>query len=248
MYFTDRASAGRKLAELLQAYKSKNTVVIALSEGSTVVAAQVALQLHASMALYMIKDITLPNEIEAAAALSSSGIFQYNSLFSAGEVEEMASEYRSYFDEQRIQKNHELNLLLGDKGTIKKELLRHHTVIVVADGIASGFALSMVAEFLRTIAIERFVIATPIASVEAIDRMHILADELQCLSVPEHFMNVDHYYEENVKITVADAIKIISNISLLWEGSGQNLDEPKAEATSKPSSPPSSSEKHTYLS
>lgn len=217
MYFTDRASAGKQLAERLLAYQNQPTVVVALSESSAVVAAQVALRLRANMALYMIKDIFLPNEVEAAAALSSTGVFQYNTLFSPGEVEELATEYRSYIEEQRIQKHHDLNVLLGESGAIKKDMLRHRVVIVVADGLASGFALNMASEFLRSVAINKFVVATPVASVEAVDRMHGLADELHCLSVPDNFMGVDHYYEENTKPSVDDAIKIIENISMSWD-------------------------------
>jgi putative phosphoribosyl transferase len=242
MYFSDRASAGRLLAERLTMYENQNTVVIALSESSTVVAAQVALRIHASMALYMIKDINLPNEVEAAAALSSTGIFQYNTLFSAGQIEEMASEYRTYFDQERIRKNHEMNVLLGDTGTIKKELLRHHVVIVVADGLASGFTLSMVSEFLRSVAIKRFVIATPIASIEAIDHMHTAADELHCLSVPDNFMNVNHYYDQDGKTSIQDALKIIRNISLAWDLKRDNpiVGEALAETQPKP-------HKHNFL-
>jgi putative phosphoribosyl transferase len=235
MYFPDRATAGKLLAERLSSYQNQPTIVIALSESSAVVAAQVALQLHASMALYMIKDIVLPNEIEALAALSSTGVFQYNSLFSAGQVEELASEYRGFIEEQRIQKNHEMNVLLGEAGTIRKDLLRHHVVILVADGLASGFALNMAGEFMRTVAIKKFVVATPVASVEATDRMHSIADELHCLYVPDNFMGVDHYYETTGKTTVEDALKIIKNISLSWklDRPEVKLDTPEEEGPSK---------------
>lgn len=217
MYFIDRAEAGKKLAERLLEYSGQQTVVMALSESSAVVAAQVAIKLHASMVLYMIKDIRLPNEPEAAAAITSTGEFGYNSLLSAGEVEEIVGEYRGYIEEQRIQKNHELNVLLGDSGVIKKEMLRHHVVIVVADGLSSGFALNLVASFLKTIAIKRFVVATPLATIEAIDVMHIVADELHCLTIPNNFLGVDHYYEKENKVTVVDALKMIRNISLAWK-------------------------------
>jgi hypothetical protein len=31
--------------------------------------------------------------------------------------------------------------------------------------------------------------------VKAVDRMHILADEIFCLSVVEDYINTDHYYD-----------------------------------------------------
>lgn len=223
MYFIDRAEAGKKLAERLLAYRDQPTVVLAMSESSAIVAAQVAMRLHANMVLFMVKDIRLPNETDSAAAISSTGEFGYNTLLSAGEVEEISGEFRGFIEEQRIQKNHELNVLLGDGGVIKKDMLRHRVVIIVSDGLDSGFGLQMVANFLKTVAIKKVVVATPIASVNAIDLMHIVADELHCLSIPDNFMGTDHYYEQKNAVTVEDALKMIRNISLTWNQSGSEV-------------------------
>ncbi|CAN5435285.1 phosphoribosyltransferase [soil metagenome] len=228
LYFIDRADAGKQLAERLLKYENQNTVVVALSESSVVVAAQVAMRIHANMVLYMIKDIRLPNEPDAAAAVTSTGGFGYNTLFSAGQIDEIASEYRGYIEEQRIQQNHELNILLGNGGVIKKEMLRHHVVIVVSDGLGSAFSVNLVASFIKSINIKRFVVATPIATVDAIDVMHVVADELHCLSIPDNFMGVDHYYEKQSKVTVDEALKIIRNISLVWKQSEDDKSDVKA--------------------
>ncbi len=234
MYFPDRAEAGKQLAERLLMYRDQQTVILALTESSAIVAAQVAMRLHASMVLYMIKDIRFENEETAVAGMSSAGGFQYNSLLSAGEIEEIASEYHGWIDEQRLQKNHEMNVLLSDGGAIKKEMLRHHVVIVVADGVISTFAVDMVANFLKTIAIKRFVLATPLASVDAVDRMRIVADELHCLSVNANLMDIGHYYEKNTDIGVEDALKIIRNISLSWSQHDTAPPQPLKEPIKEP--------------
>lgn len=234
MYFTDRVEAGKQLAERLSTYRDKQTVVVALTESSAIVAAQVAIRLHASMVLYMIKDIRFPNEDTAIAGMSSAGGFQYNSLLSAGEVEEISSEYHGWMDEQRMQKNHELNVLLNDGGAIKKEMLRHHVVIVVADGVISTFAVDMVANFLKTIAIKRFVLATPLASVEAVDRMRVISDELHCLGVYANLVDIAHYYEKKTDIGVDDVLKIIRNISLSWSQHDAAPPQPVEESIETP--------------
>ncbi len=243
MYFEDRADAGRKLAERLLQYRGEHTVVVALTESSAIVAAQVAIKLHASMVLYMIKDIRLPNETDATAGVGTAGGFQYNSLLSAGQIEEIASEYHGWLDEQRIQKNHELNVLLSDGGTIKKDMLRHHVVIVVADGVLGTMAMDMVGEFLKTIAIKKFVIATPLANIEAVDRMHVLADEVQCLNVRENLVDIDHYYNKRTDMSVDDALKIIRNISLAWKRSNEITDEVQGREDHS-----NSTKKRTFLS
>ncbi len=244
MYFVDRAEAGKKLAERLLVYSGQPTVVLAMSESAAVVAAQVAMRLHASMVLFMVRDIRLPNEPDSAAAISSTGEFGYNTLLSTGQVEEIAGEYRGYIEEQRIQQNHELNVLLGDGGVIKKEMLRHHVVIVVSDGLSNGFGLQMVSNFLKTIAIKKFVVAAPIATVEAIDLMHTIADELHCLNIPDNFMGVDHYYEKKNNVTVEDALKMIRNISLAWQQGSQELPPPEPSAPASSEQAPSKSSRH----
>src|SRR5258707_1080790 len=60
-------------------------------------------------------------------------------------------------------------------------------------------------------------LATTIASVQAVDRMHLLGDELHVLSVPENFMNTNHYYEDNAVPDQDGLFKVMQNISLGWK-------------------------------
>lgn len=184
---------------------------------SSIVAAQVAMKLHANMLIYVVKDINFPGGKDTLAELGTGDIFGYNSQFSTGEVDEYAMEYRTYIDQQRIEKSHELHMLLGADGEIDKKLLRHRTVLLVSDGLASPAPLDVVGNFLKTVAIKKLVIATPIASVSAVDRMHLVADDLCCLSTPDNFMSVDHYYEQNNVPDMDGILKIMRNISLNWE-------------------------------
>lgn len=217
MYFTNRAEAGRQIATKLEKYKAQNIVVVALDEGSSIVAAQIAMKLHANLVLYLIKNIYLPGENQAISGLSATGTYALNDYFSAGELEDMSSEYHNYIDQRRMEANHELHMLLGRDGQIDKKLLRHRVVIVVADGLATGFSLQVCADFLKTVAIKKMVAVTPIASVQAVDRMHLVADELCCLSVTPNFMGVDHYYDDNTIPQVEGILKIMRNITLNWE-------------------------------
>jgi predicted phosphoribosyltransferase len=217
MYFKNRAEAGRKLAtKLHKKYAAEHCVVLALSPGAIIIGAQISMKIHANLALLLTENIYLPGETEAIAGQSSAGTFTYNNMFSTGQLEELVSEYHGFLDEQRMQKNHYMNVVLGHGGEIKKELLRHRVVILVADGLANGFSLEVAAEFLKTVAIKRLVIATPTASVTAIDKMHLIGDELVCLSVPANYFGVDHYYEENTIPDIEGVQTIIRNITMSW--------------------------------
>ncbi|PID32207.1 hypothetical protein CR970_01695 [Candidatus Saccharibacteria bacterium] len=217
MYFHSRAEAGRMLASRLAKYRSENIVLIALGAGSSVVAAQIAIHLHCSMMLYMIKDIQLPGEIDVLAGLGSGDTFTYNNMYTAGQLEELTTEYHGLIDALRMEKSHELHKLLGTDGEIDKNRLRHRTVILVSDGLANGMSIDVSAQFLKTVSVQRLVIVTPIATVAAVDRMHLTGDEVVCLSVAENFFGVDHYYEDNYIPNIPGILKMMSNISIAWD-------------------------------
>jgi putative phosphoribosyl transferase len=217
LYFKSRADAGKKLVPYLEKYRSENSVIVALNQGASVIGAQIAMAIHANLLMYLIKHIYLPGEIESIAGISSTDTFMYNNMFSAGQLEELAAEYRSFIEQERINNRHELNILLGHDGAIDAKLLRHRTVILVADGLSSGFSIDIAAMFLKTVAIQKLVIATPLASVSAVDRMHLVADEIACLAVTDNIMETNHYYDDNTVPDVEGVLKIMRNIAINWK-------------------------------
>lgn len=219
MYFSNRAEAGKMLAEKLTEYRKESVVVVSLGMRSTIVAAQVAMKLHSNLLLYIVKGIKLPGEHINVAGLGSGDVFTFNDYFSQGELNEIQGEYHNYIDQMRMQRLHELHSLMGADGEINKNLLRRRVVIVVSDGMPSAFALSVVSEFFNHIAIRKLVIATPVASVEAVDQMHMMSDGVCCLSVVDSSFDTDHYYEDNTRPDINGVKKIMRNISINWQDS-----------------------------
>lgn len=220
MYFKSRAAAGDLLArQLVPKYRYENCAVIALSDGAVMVGAQIAMQLHCVLTMLLTASITLPQESAILAEMNQQGGVTYNDMFSAGELEEIQAEYFSYIEEQKLQKKFEMNRLLGAGGLISEELLKEHVVIVVSDGLNNGLSLAAAADFLKPIRIKKLIVATPFASVQAVDRMHILTDEIYCLNVLEDVISVDHYYDtEHSDVPSHDVvIKTIEQIILNWK-------------------------------
>ncbi len=222
LYFKNRAEAGRELAKRLAKFQDENTVVVCLSEGAVMVGAQIAMSLHAGMLLYKIKHIFLPNEPEPTGGMSSTGNFRYSDLLSAAEIEEIVMEYHNYLDEQRMQKNHELNILLGNEGAIDKSMLRHKTVILVADALSTGFPIMMAADYLKTVKVKRVISAAAVASVNALDHLHRYADEMCVLGVTQNYIpDEGHYFEDNTVPDIQGALKIMNNIRFAWRETEQ---------------------------
>ena len=218
MYFDDREQAGDILAkELSGKYRYENCCVVALSDGAVVVGEQIAKELHCILTMLLVEEIEVPGEGVSFGGVSQDGDFTYNGMFSAGEIDEYASEYHGYLEEKKREAYQNINRLLGDGGLIDENMLRDHIVILVADGLDTGSSLDSAVNFLKPIRIKRLVVATPVSTVQAVDKLHIMADELHILDVKDNFLGIDHYYTHNDIPSHEETIAKINKIVLNWK-------------------------------
>ena len=216
MYFRNRAEAGQALANQLLKYKDTLTTVVALSDGGVVVAIQIAAILHCPLTMLLTEPIELPGEHDPVSMIDQDGIFTYNLMYSAGQLEDFDMEYHHYIEQTKLEKLHKIHHLLGKDGLINHDLVRGHNIILVSDGLSTGFSLEAAAEYLKPIAIKRIIAAVPLASINAVDLMHIITDEIHCLSVVDNYMNTNHYFDDNRLPSHDTIVKTISNIVAHW--------------------------------
>jgi len=217
MYFESRAQAGYMLAEqLVEKYRYENCAVVALSDGAVEVGEQIASALHCILTMLVIESIQIPGEDMSFGAMSQSGNLTYNTSLSQGELDEYTGEFHGYLEEQKREAMQRINRLVGEGGIIDADMLRDHTVILVADALDASGPLDVAAEFLKPVRVNKLVVATPMATVPMVDKLHIMADELHVLDVKENFLGVDHYYEKNDIPTHEETIAKINQIILNW--------------------------------
>lgn len=217
MYFESREEAGKILgAKLADAYRYEDSAVIALTRGAILVGEQIAATLHATLTMLLIEEIEIPGESLLLGGVSESGDFTYDSTFTTGEIKEYVGEYHGYLEEEKRRAFQRINRLIGDGGLIDRELLRDRVIILVADGLDSGISLDVAVDFLKPVRIKKLVVASPVAAVAAVDKLHIIADELYILDVKENYMGTDHYYESNALPSHEEAVEKINNIILNW--------------------------------
>jgi predicted phosphoribosyltransferase len=218
MYFENRKQAGQILAaELVEKYRYDDCAVVALSDGAVLVGEQIAKALHCVITMLLVEEIPVPGEGVSFGGVSQNGNFTYNGMFSAGEMEEYTTEYHGYLDQERQMAFQRINRLLGDGGLINNEMLRDRVIILVADGLDTGASLDVAVEFLKPIRIKRLVVVTPVATIQAVDKLHILADEIHILDVKSNFMGTDHYYNQNIIPSHEETIAKINQIVLNWQ-------------------------------
>lgn len=217
MYYKNRAEAGKLLLEELMKYRYEDCVVVALDDGGVLVGEQIAAGLHCILNLLVSEQIDVPGEGLSFGSVSQSGQFTYNSDFSDGQKEGYTTEFHGYLEEKKREAFQRINRLIGDGGTIDVEMLKGRNIILVSDGLKDGAVLDVALEFLKPIYYQRLIVASPISSVPAIDKVHILADEVHVLDVKENYMSTDHYYDENDIPSHEDTVKKINNIIINWQ-------------------------------
>jgi putative phosphoribosyl transferase len=70
------------------------------------------------------------------------------------------------------------------------------TVILVDDGLATGFSMRVAVEALREKSPARIAVAVPVAAPDTCDELSDVADEIVCVMTPEPFAAVGLWYDD----------------------------------------------------
>lgn len=202
--------------QLLEAYRYEDCAVLCMNEGAVLVGEQIAATLHCVMMLLVSEGIEVPGEQMQFGAVSQTGNFTYNSSWSAGEINEYSSEFHGYLADQKRVAFQKINRIIGDGGTVDTDMLRHRNILVVSDGFVNGMDIDMVLDFLKPLDVQKVIAVSPVASISAIDVIHIKADAVHVLDVKSNYLDTDHYYTDNAVPTRDEAVKQISQIIMNW--------------------------------
>lgn len=198
MIFEDRQEAGRQLALALADYKDSNAIVLALPRGGVVVGYEVAKALHLQLDVVITRKVGAPGNPEyAIGAVSETGDVQLND-------EEIAylGIPSSYVKEEVAQQHREIarraQLYRGGRPLPE---LRGRPVIVVDDGIATGFTMLATVRALRSRQPSQLVVAVPVAPPSTVASLEAEVDKVVCLYTPEPFMAVGAWYRNFEQVT-----------------------------------------------
>ena len=192
MRFKDREEAGKKLIERLATYKgAKDAVVVALPRGGVVLGRVVADALGLPLDIVVARKIGAPgNEEYAIGAVTADGNAVWN------EAERAAAGDR-YCVEAVRKEVVEAKRRLGvyRSGWLPRDLSRK-TVIIVDDGIATGFTMRAAVRKAREEGAKRVVVAVPVAPPDIISVIAGEVDEFIALDTPMTFAAIGGFYSE----------------------------------------------------
>jgi putative phosphoribosyl transferase len=190
--FEDRADAGRALAKALGAKRgAADTVVLALPRGGVPVAFEVAKELELPLDVLVVRKLGLPWQPELAmGAIASGGALVLNE-----DVLRLARPGDESVNEVRRQEQAELERREKQYRGSRPPLEMHgRTGILVDDGLATGATMEAAVRALQALGAKHVVVAVPVASPEARDRIAAVADEVVCLETPMLFSAVGQWY------------------------------------------------------
>lgn len=202
--FTNRIEAGMMLAERLKKYKGTDAVILAVPRGGVPVAFAVAKELGLPVQLVLAKKIGHPLNKEyaiGAAGLTDYFVVPHDNVPEAYIRQEVAV-IRTRLNEMQQQ-------FMGGKEAIG---LKGKQLIVIDDGIATGNTLLATVNLLRKMNPSKLVIAVPVASASAVEKLSEVADEVVALLVPDEFYGVGAFYEDFSQVTDDEVKRYLENI------------------------------------
>ena len=176
--FADRAEAGRTLAGMLEQYRDSDALVLAIPAGGVPVAAEVARELGLELDVAVVSKITLPWNTEAgygAVAFDGSVSLNRALIASAGLTPQQVDRGIAQTTEKVRRRVRELR---GDRPLPD---VTGRTVILVDDGLASGYTMRVAADAVRGAG--RVIVAIPTAHADSIGRVLEAVDAVYCCNI-----------------------------------------------------------------
>lgn len=192
--FKDRRDAGKQLAQELLAYAGRSDmIVLALPRGGVPVAYEVARALNAPLDIFIVRKLGLPGHEELAiGAIASGGIRVLNhDIVQALKISQNIIDKVTRRELEELERREQ-----AYRGERPPYNVRHRTVILIDDGLATGASMRAAVAALRAQNPSRIVVAVPTAAPETCEAFQPEVDEIICAMTPEPFYGVGHWYED----------------------------------------------------
>ena len=205
--FNDRRHAGKILAKMLQEYSDrKDVIVLAIPAGGVPVAVQISEELNLSWDLAVARKLHIPWNKEAGfGAVSWDGTVVINKPL-VNSLGLSNKEINSSVEKEKVIIQ---NRLKKFRGNISFPDFNDKIVIVVDDGLASGFSMLVTVKTLRD-KVGKLVVAVPTAPVSAIKLISLFVDKIFCANIRSgSFFAVATAYRIWYDLTDEDVLKFL---------------------------------------
>ena len=182
--FENREEAGHLLAEKLVQYRNTDTIILGIPSGGVPIASVIRQVLRKPMDLIIVRKIQIPYNPEAGfGAVGPEGDIILNERV-LNQLSLNAKEMKT-----QIQKTKEIIKKRDQLFRQKKPfpVLKNKDVIVVDDGLASGYTMFAAIKFIKKKSPQRVIVAVPTGSERTVEFILSIVDELVCINVRSRF-------------------------------------------------------------
>jgi predicted phosphoribosyltransferase len=223
--FENRYDAGHQLAEKLKEYTNQSVIVLGIPNGGVAVALGVAMALGADFDLVISRKIPLPLSPEGGfGSLTDDGTLILNEeiVKSTGLTQ---PQINSQVNQVRSSIRHRSLLYHRDHPPLS---VAGRTVIVVDDGLATGYTMRAAIESLRKRQPGRIIAAVPVGPAHAVKDVQRVADRVvTCAIGNEPVFYVADYYRRWYDITDKEVLSCLKEWRIRRSGDMIQLPEKK---------------------
>ena len=202
MRFVSRQDAGRRLGEYLRFRGVSADLILGLPRGGVVVAAEIARELDRPLDVLVVRKIGHPIQREFAVGAMAEPELIF--LEQEGrDVDPEALDAIIIEETGRLHDYSERFHLTGMPEVAGK------SVLLIDDGFATGATAEAAALSVKHRHATRVIVAAPVASLDAMDRLRRVVDAVEVLAVDEAFESVGQYYDAFEQTTDGEVISLL---------------------------------------
>ncbi len=204
--FADRRDAGRQLAGRLVGLKDESPVVVALPRGGVPVASEVADALGAPLEILAVRKLGTPHNPEyGIGAVAEDGTCVIDAE-AVAVLQVRNGELDAIVARETAELMRRVEAYRGERPPLD---LEGRTVIVVDDGVATGVTDTAALRAVRHQNPRRLVLAVPVCSPDALERLRVEADQVICLRVPRLLRGVSQWYRDFSQVTDEEVLRAL---------------------------------------
>ena len=205
--FKDRTHAGNLLGNMLAPYPLEDGIVLGIPAGGVPVGLAVADVLKLPFDVAVVSKITLPWNTESGyGAVAFDGTYKLNRALIAN-LPLSEDQIQEGIRKTRAKVAHRSERFRGDRPFPE---VKGRPVILVDDGLASGFTMRTSIDALRNAGAETLIIAVPTAHDSAVADISRLAKAVFCANVRKgHYFAVAEAYQSWHDVTEDEVIRMM---------------------------------------